>query len=110
MRHLKEQSPSFGYSSDLVTDVRVQGHDFSFSARSVQLGTRGMSLENATQLSLAQPVELTFALPSGGSLRVAAVVWWKKDHVTGLRFDPREDHRAIEEWIELVNCAASSVP
>jgi hypothetical protein len=92
----------------LVTDVRVEGHDFSFTARSVQLGTKGMSLQDADQLSLAQPVELTFALPSGCSLRVGAVVWWKKDHLIGLRFDPRDDYPAIQKWIEMENGLAFS--
>jgi hypothetical protein len=100
VRHLREQWLGLGRSEDLATDVKVQGHEFTFRARSVQLGTRGMSLEHADQLSLAQPVELTFALPSGSCLRVGAVVWWKKDSRAGVRFDPREDYRAIEEWIE----------
>jgi len=49
----------------LATVVRVDGHELTFKARSVQLGTRGMSLENAARLLLSQPVQLTFALPSG---------------------------------------------
>jgi hypothetical protein len=92
----------------LATDVRVEGHDLTFTARSVQLGTKGMSLEDADQLSLAQPVELAFALPSGCSLRIGAVVWWKKENLTGLRFDPRGDYPAIQEWIETENGTAFS--
>lgn len=91
----------------LATDVKVEGHDFSFNVRSVQLGTRGMSLQDADQLLLAQPVQLTFALPSGCSLTVGAVVWWKRDNLTGLRFDPRDDYRAIEKWIEMDKDPAS---
>jgi len=83
----------------LTTDVRVEGHDLTFTARNVQLGTKGMSLEDEGQLSLAQPVLLTFALPSGRSVRVGAVVWWKTKDLVGLRFDPREDTRQIQEWI-----------
>jgi hypothetical protein len=92
----------------LATDVKVEGHDLTFTTRSVQLGTKGMSLEDADRLSLAQPVELAFALPSGYSLRIGAVVWWKKDHLTGLRFDPRDDYPAIQEWIETENGSVSS--
>jgi hypothetical protein len=77
----------------------VEGHDLTFAARSVQLGTNGMCLEDAGQLSLAQPVLLTFALPPGRPVRVSAVVWWKTKGLVGLRFDPRDDNRHIEEWL-----------
>jgi len=83
----------------LDTDVRVEGHDFTFTARSVQLGTQGVSLSEAGQLSLAQPVLLRFNLPSGRSVKIGAVVWWKTTDLVGLRFDPRENNRHIEEWI-----------
>lgn len=83
----------------LATDVRVEGHELTFTARSVQLGTQGMSLSEAGQLSLAQPVLVTFALPSGHPVRVGAVVRWKTTDLVGLRFDPRENNRHIEEWI-----------
>ena len=82
----------------LATEVRVEGHDFTFTARSVQLGPEGISLSEAHQLSLAQPVLLTFALPSG-LVRIGAVVRWKTNDLVGLRFDPREGNRHIEEWI-----------
>jgi hypothetical protein len=59
-----------------------------------------MSLEQAGQLSLAQPVLLTFALPSGDSIRLGAVVWWKRNGLVGVRFDPRDHYRPIQEWIE----------
>lgn len=84
----------------LSTEVEVEGHDLSFTARSVQLGTNGMSLEQAGQLSLAQPVQVTFALPSGCRVRVAAVVRWKNKEMVGLRFDPRENNRHIHEWVK----------
>ena len=84
----------------LATDVRVEAHDFTFIARSVQLGTKGMSLSEAGQLSLAQPVLLSFALPSGSTVRVGAVVWWKTKDLVGVRFDPRESSRPIEEWVK----------
>jgi hypothetical protein len=83
----------------LATDVKVEGNDLTFTARSVQLGTKGMSLKNAGQLSSAQPVLLTFTLPSGRSVRVSAVVWWKTKDLVGVRFDPRDNNRRIEEWI-----------
>lgn len=84
----------------LATDVSVEGHELAFIARSVQLGPQGMSLENAWQLSLAQPVLLTFALPSGCTIRVGAVVWWKTKGLVGLRFDPRDQNPPMQEWIQ----------
>ncbi len=83
----------------LATDVAVEGHGFIFTARSVQLGTQGMSLQDAGQLSLSQPVVLSFHLPSGYLIRVAAVVWWKTKELVGLRFDPRDADMHMQEWV-----------
>ncbi len=84
----------------LATDVTVKGYDFAFTARSVQLGTQGMSLQHAGQLSMAQPVLLAFSLPSGSAVEVGAVVWWKTKELVGLRFDPRDNSQPIHEWIQ----------
>ena len=92
----------------LVTDVRVEGHDLAFTTRSVHLGTNGMSLEHAGQLSLAQPVLVTFALPSGSRVKVSAVVRWITKEMVGLRFDPRDHNRPIQEWVQ--SSAAAELP
>ena len=84
----------------LATIVRVDGDELTFIARSVQLGTAGMSLENAPLLLPSQPVQLSFALPSGSSIKIAAVVLWKRSKLVGLRFDPRADTSPIRQWIE----------
>lgn len=92
----------------LATVVRVDGHELTLIARSVQLGiarsvqlgTAGMSLENAPLLLPSQPVQLTFALPSGSMIRIAAVVRWTRSKLVGLRFDPRADTSPIQQWIE----------
>jgi PilZ domain len=84
----------------LATEVIVEAEDLNFTARSVQLGSNGMSLEQADQLSLAQPVLLSFALPSGSRVKVGAVVRWKNKEQVGVRFDPRNENRQIQEWIE----------
>ncbi len=65
-----------------------------------------MSLREAEQLSLAQPVQVTFTLPSGAVVSVDAVVAWRRRELTGLRFDPRHEYREIEEWIEMEQGAA----
>ncbi len=83
----------------LDTDVKVEGHKLTFTARSVQLGTNGMSLQHADQLSLAEPVLVTFVLPSGRRVKLGAVVRWKNKGMVGLRFDPRQRNDQIHEWI-----------
>ena len=84
----------------LATDVKVEGHKLTFTARSVQLGTNGMSLQHAGQLALAEPVLVTFALPSGSRDKVGAVVRWKNKELVGLRFDPRDLNPHIHEWVQ----------
>jgi hypothetical protein len=83
----------------LATVVRVDGHELTIITRSVQLGTAGMFLENAPLLLPSQPVQLTFTLPSGSTIRIAAVVQWKRGKQVGLRFDPRADTSPIQQWI-----------
>jgi hypothetical protein len=102
----------FGHRQDprvaLATHVRVDAHDRIFEAESVQLGIGGMSLHNAGRLLLSQPVQLTFSLPSGTSITIAAVVRWKRNSLVGLRFDPRADTRQIQEWIESQQASQAS--
>jgi hypothetical protein len=60
-----------------------------------------MALENAGSLSVAQPVQLSFTLSPGRELNLHAVVWWKRDHRVGIRFDPREGNcRHIAQWVD----------
>ena len=60
-----------------------------------------MGLENASRLSVAQPVKLSFALSPGRELNLDAVVWWKRDHRVGIRFDLRDSNcRVIQLWVE----------
>jgi PilZ domain len=93
----------------LATDVKVEAHELAFTARSVQLGAQGMSLENTGQLSMAQPVLVTFALPTGYTVSVGAVVRWKSKQLVGLRFDPRDHNRHIREWIQESPAAAQDL-
>ena len=85
----------------LATEVRVHFGDEVLIARSQEIGAGGMALENASRLSVAQPVQLSFTLSSGRQLNLHAVVWWKRDHRVGIRFDPRDGNcRHIAEWVE----------
>ena len=83
----------------LATEVKVQCGDEVFVARSQEIG--GMALQNADRLSVAQPVQLSFTLAPALELKLDAVVWWKRDHRVGIRFDPRDPKcRLIQRWVE----------
>jgi PilZ domain-containing protein len=74
----------------LATEVKVRYGDEVLVARSQEIGAGGMALENAGRLSVAQPVQLSFTLSPELALKLDAVVWWKRDHRVGIRFDPRD--------------------
>jgi hypothetical protein len=85
----------------LAVEVRVHFGDEVLLARSQEIGAGGMSLESADRLSVAQPVKLLFALPSGQELKLDAVVWWKRNRRVGIRFDLRDPQcRLIQQWVE----------
>jgi len=85
----------------LATEVKVQCGDEVFVVRSEEIGAGGMALQNAGRLSVAQPVQLSFTLSPGLALKLDAVVWWKRDHRVGIRFDPRDPKcRLIQQWVE----------
>ncbi len=85
----------------IAVDVKVHCEDEVFVARSHEIGAGGMALENAGRLSVAQPVKLFFTLPSGPELKLDAVVWWKRNHRIGIRFDLRDGNcRLIQQWVE----------
>jgi hypothetical protein len=84
-----------------AVEVKVHCGDEVFVACSREIGGGGMALENAGGLSVAQPVKLCFTLPSGRELRLDAVVWWKRNHRVGIRFDLRDPQcRLIQQWVE----------
>lgn len=85
----------------LATEVKVQCGDEVFVARSQEIGAGGMALQDASRLSVAQPVQLSFTLSPALELKLDAVVWWKRDHRVGIRFDPRDPKcRLIQRWVE----------
>jgi len=85
----------------LAVEVRVHWGDEVLIARSEEIGAGGMALVNAGRLSVAQPIKISFTLPSGRELELDAVVWWKRDQRVGIRFDPRDGNcRPIQLWVE----------
>jgi hypothetical protein len=85
----------------LVVEVRVDCHDRSLTASSVEVGAGGMALRNANTLTVSQPIQVSFALPEAASVTIQAVVWWKKGELLGLRFDPSDDNRLrVQRWFD----------
>ena len=85
----------------LATQVKVRWGDEILLAKSNEIGAGGMALEGASRLSVAQPVQLSFALAPELELNLHAVVWWKRDHRVGIRFDLRDGNcRQIAQWVE----------
>jgi PilZ domain len=79
----------------LTPTARVEGE-------AGEIGAGGMSVRCGHAFGVSQPVELRFSLPPDGpEIRMAAVVWWRKDGHAGFRFDLHSAHReVIERWIE----------
>lgn len=95
----------------LVTGVRVEGYGQTLLASSVQVGAGGIALESAGQLRVAEPVTLSFSLPGGPHVTVHGVVWWKREKMLGIRFDPTDDNRLqIQAWIDSQNDKAQPTP
>jgi hypothetical protein len=85
----------------IAVEVKVYYGDEVLVAGSQEIGAGGMALENAGRLSVAQPVQVVFTLPSGRELKLEAVVWWKRDHRVGIRFDLRDGNRRfVQQWVE----------
>jgi hypothetical protein len=85
----------------LSVDVRVESHELTLTARSVEVGGGGMSLRNAETLSVSLPVQVSFELPGAEVVVIQAVVWWKKAELIGIRFDPTDDNRQrVLRWVE----------
>jgi len=74
----------------LSLEVDVEGPGVQCKANSVELGGGGMSLSHADQLSISLPVRVAFTLPPAMPVSLHAVVWWKRDKLVGIRFDPAD--------------------
>ena len=96
----------------LDTQVEVHCGDEVLVTKSEEIGAGGMALRNAGQLSVGQPVRLSFTLSPSLTLSVDAVVWWKRDPRVGIRFDPRDgkSRSIIQQWVEEQIKLAKSPP
>jgi len=81
--------------------VQVRGAGLSCEAQCVEIGAGGMSLARAEQLGVSLPVQISFALGSQAPISLQAVVWWKRDRLTGLRFDPSDRNcKLVQQFVE----------
>jgi len=68
-----------------------------------------MSLERVDHLSIALPVVLDFTLPSAEPVRLNGVVWWKRDRMVGVRFDPADRNSIlVRRYVEGQAAAAAT--
>ena len=85
----------------LVTPVNLLAEGQKLTALAAEISAGGMSLCLDMKLPVALHVELEFALPNAGQVRIPASVRWLHHGQIGLRFD--EDHlsrRFIRLWID----------
>jgi hypothetical protein len=93
----------------LALDVKIQGPGVDCTATSVEVSGGGMSLQKVDHLSIALPVVLAFTLPSAEPVRLNGVVWWKRDRLVGVRFDPADRHSlTVRRFVEGQAAAAAT--
>jgi PilZ domain len=85
----------------LVTQVQIQAHQRSLTASSKNVAIGGMLLKPSDHLSVGEPVQLSFVLPDGPAISIAAVVCRRqRDHVA-VRFDVSDKQRfLVAKWVE----------
>ena len=93
----------------LSLDVNIQGPGVDCTATSVEVSGGGMSLERVQHLSIALPVVLNFTLPGAEPMRLNGVVWWKRDKMVGVRFDPADrSSLLVRRYVEGQAAAAAT--
>jgi PilZ domain len=88
----------------VVTEVQVEHPHGNFECNSVEISAGGMSMKTDVRLAKETPVEITFTLPSKGSVVVSrATVCWKREaaDMIGIRFDATDERRLeVKRWID----------
>ena len=98
MFSIKRQFPRLA----LKLPIEVESFGVRRQAESVEVGGGGMSLAQVEDLAISLPIAVDFQLPEQGErLRIHAVVWWKKNGLVGIRFDPSDPSSApLKQWID----------
>jgi hypothetical protein len=89
----------------VITEVSVSltGDGRRLSATSVELSSGGMSMRSAEDLTVSQPLELSFALLTLPRVWVRGTVIWRNapGKTFGVRFDNTDERRLrIKDWID----------
>ena len=88
----------------VITEISITlPGNHSFTATSVEISGGGMSLRSSEELTVGQPLELSFALLTLPRIWVRGNVSWRvaAGKTFGVRFDPQDDRRLrIKEWVE----------
>jgi hypothetical protein len=89
----------------VITEVSVSltGDGRRLSATSVELSSGGMSMRSAEDLTVGQPLELSFALLTLPRVWVRGTVIWRNapGKTFGVRFDNTDERRLrIKDWID----------
>jgi hypothetical protein len=86
----------------VALDVQVEGPGVACSGTSVELGGGGMSLTLAEHLAISLPVQVAFTLPPSLAVCIQAVVWWKRNKMVGVRFDPTDRNcQLVQRYLEM---------
>jgi hypothetical protein len=86
----------------LVTEVSIQSGDGSLRGSSREISGGGMSVQFSGALANnGSRLRLSFALPGGPALTIAAAVCWKSDSLFGFQFEDTDPARqSVKRWID----------
>ncbi|HZP63213.1 MAG TPA: PilZ domain-containing protein [Terriglobales bacterium] len=89
----------------VITEISVNAlnENRKFSATSIEVSAGGMSMRSAEDVSVGQPVEISFSLLTLPRVWARANVSWRNPagKAFGIRFDSSDDRRLrVKEWVE----------
>jgi Tfp pilus assembly protein PilZ len=83
--------------------VSLPQENSRFTATSIELSSGGMSMRSAANLSVSDPVEISFSLLTLPRVRIRGRVSWRNPagKAFGVRFDSHDERRRqIKEWVD----------
>ena len=89
----------------VITEISVNlmNETRRFSATSIEVSSGGMSMRSAEDISVGQPLEISFSLLTLPRVWVRANVSWRNPvgKAFGVRFDNTDERRKrVKEWVE----------
>jgi len=83
--------------------VSLPQENARFTATSIELSSGGMSMRSAADVSVADPVEISFSLLTLPKVRVRGRISWRNPagKAFGVRFDSQDERRRqIKDWVD----------